>query len=155
MKTPNMLFALILAATFITSCKKEKDDPAPQTPTTPTSNYYIFNGSTYTYAQGWGQGAGQFNFFSDDPNSNNGIRLYFKGTSPAAQPAAGTYSVIPHVNYISDSTTCSVIVHKDTTDYISIGGGVITVGKSGSKTTYDFTALPLSGSSTVSGTFIY
>lgn len=159
MKTNTILFTIAIIALTITSCKKEKAvEPVAPGPTQPTSNYYVFDGVTYTagpFDLGWGAFSNQFNFFCD-PTGNKDMRLFFQSPYDDIEPKAGTYAVIPNVNSISDSTTCSIkLVSADSTIFQSTGGGIITVGKSGTKTTYQFSDIPLTGGKNVSGDFIY
>ncbi len=157
MKTRNIILMMAFITLAIASCKKE--NPASTTNTgggtpPPSSNYYVFDSVTYTGLLGWGQGGNQYNFFCTTNGGDPDLRLNFKGTTPADQPVARTYSVIA-TGFISDSTTCSITLKNSGSTYKSTGGGVITVGKSGTKTTYQFTDIPMSGNKKVSGNFIY
>lgn len=149
--------------TVITSCKKEKegDTTTNTTAPPPTSNYYTFDNSTFTASNsnlGWDHWGSQFIFYCSNKTGGGGdkeLKIQFLRTLPAP-PLAGTYSVVADSGFITDSTTCSIQVNNtDTTFFPSIGGGVVVVGTSGGKTSYNFSNIPLSGGKIVSGSFLW
>ncbi|TAL62218.1 MAG: hypothetical protein EPN85_03205 [Bacteroidetes bacterium] len=158
MKTTNLIFILAIAVLTISSCKKEKEE-TPTTgggggPTQPTSNYYVFDGVTYTGNLGAFTNL-TYAFVCSGQGGDPQLTLYFWPAVPGSPPA-GTYPVKDtSATSPLDSTNCSLHIKKAGIDYYGTGGGYVAVGKSGTKTTYDFTAIPLSGTKTVTGTFIY
>ena len=158
MKKSNIFFSVIFTGIALFACKKEKTSTTNNAGgvTTPTSNYYVFDGVTYTGWPGWGQANTSFNFFCSSAMGDQDMRLYlYCDTSHTGHPTAGTYSVIAHTGYMKNDTTCSITVKNSGTTYQSTGGGTVAVGKSGTQTTYKFTDILLTGNKKVSGDFIY
>lgn len=159
MRTRNIFIGIIVICITIASCKKKEETTtaanttASTTTTTPTSNYYNFDGVTYTGNLGSFSSV-TYSFYCSNAGGDQQLSINFKPSIPG-EPKAGTYPVINPLSGGLDSTNCSISVKNAGTTYTGTGAGSVTVGKSGSQTTYVFSNIALSGSKTVSGNFIY